>query len=66
MRRDSLEPNTDNDSKKTRTIVGVAKWYTFDKVSTALMLDGENVNYSDFSPARPDEKRYAVHMLVNF
>lgn len=66
LRRDSLEPNTDNDSKKTRTIVGVSKWFTFDKIATAVMLDGENVNYSDFSPARADEKRYAVHMLVNF
>ena len=35
-------------------------------VSTALLFDFENVDNKDFAPVRPDERRYAVHALVNF
>ena len=35
-------------------------------VNTAILFDVEQVNYEDFTPARPTEKRIAVHMLVTF
>jgi len=35
-------------------------------VSTAILLDFEEVKYRDFAPARPTEDRIAVHMLVTF
>ena len=68
MRYDRLEPNERNDSKKERWIGGIAYWpkVTVATVSSAILLDYEQVRYRDFSPARPTEKRIAVHMLVNF
>jgi hypothetical protein len=35
-------------------------------VSSAFLLDYEQVSYHDFAPALPRERRMAVHMLVNF
>ena len=35
-------------------------------MTTALLFDFENVDNQDFVPARSDERRYAVHALVNF
>jgi hypothetical protein len=35
-------------------------------VATVLLLDYEQVDYKDYLPVRIDEKRWAVHMLVNF
>jgi hypothetical protein len=53
--------------KTDRTIAGVSYWFPhLGTVSTVLLLDYEQVNYDDFAPVRPDEKRWAVHMLVNF
>jgi hypothetical protein len=68
FRYDELEPDDRNDSKKKRTIAGIAYWFTVFKpgVVTALLADYENVKYERFTPARPKEKRYALHMLVNF
>ena len=48
-------------------IAGVAYWFPHQgRVSTALLFDFENVDNNDFVPARPDERRFAVHALVNF
>ena len=68
FRYDELKPDDRNDSKKKRTIAGIAYWFTVFKpgVATALLADYENVKYERFTPARPKEKRYALHMLVNF
>ena len=53
--------------KTDRTIAGVSYWFPHQgNVSTVLLLDYEHVNYKDFLPVRLDEKRWAVHMLVNF
>ena len=53
--------------RRNRTIVGVAYWFPHQgTVSTALLFDFENVDNNDFAPARPDERRFAVHALVNF
>ncbi|PYQ37206.1 MAG: hypothetical protein DMF55_01850 [Acidobacteria bacterium] len=68
FRYDELKPDDRNDSKKKRTIAGFAYWFTVFKpgVTTALLGDYEYLKYDDFTPARPTEKRYALHMLVNF
>ena len=50
-----------------RTIAGVSYWFPRQgNVSSALLLDYEQVNYDDYAPVRVDEKRWAVHMLINF
>jgi hypothetical protein len=68
FRYDQLEPDDRNDSKKKRLIAGVSYWFSFFKpgVTAAVLADYENVKYDDFTPARPTEKRYALHMLLNF
>ncbi len=68
FRYDYLEPDDRNDSKKKRTIAGIAYWFTFFKpgVTAALLADYENLKFDNFTPARLTEKRYALHMLVNF
>jgi hypothetical protein len=68
FRYDQLEPDDRNDSKKKRWIAGVSYWFTFFKpgVTAAVLADYENVKYDRFTPARASEKRYALHMLVNF
>jgi opacity protein-like surface antigen len=67
VRFDHLEPNTELEARKNRTIGGVSYWFPLQgTVSTALLFDIETVNYDDFAPARPDERRFALHMLVNF
>jgi hypothetical protein len=59
---------TPADTRKERVIAGVAYWPPMkgSSVTTAFLLDVEQVTYTDFAPARPTEKRVAVHMLVNF
>jgi len=67
LRHDELEPDTDSSAKKKRDIFGVAYWVQgMQKVSTAFMVDYEKVSYDNWSTVKPDETRYAVHMLVNF
>lgn len=68
LRYDHLRPNTANDSEKERTLVGVAYWphMSVASVSSSVLLDYEQVNYHDYSPGRPTEKRIAVHVLLSF
>src|SRR4030095_16947247 len=70
FRYDELKPDTGQDEsrKKKRFIGGVAYWFTFFKpgVTTALLADYENVKYERFAPERPSERRFALHMLLNF
>ena len=49
-------------------IGGVAYWprMSVTSVTSAILLDVEQVEYDDFAPARPTEKRIAVHVLLNF
>jgi len=68
FRYDRLEPNRDLAGLKQRWIAGVAYWPRMRSASysAAFMLDYEHVGYRDFEPARPLERRVAVHMLVAF
>jgi hypothetical protein len=68
FRADSLKPDrTAADQRKDRTIAGVAYWFPMPgTIQTALLADVETVRYVRFAPARPDERRIAVHALINF
>lgn len=66
LRFDHLEPNTDDDDRKNRTIAGIAYWLPVSGASTAFLLDYEQVNYKNYAPSRPKEQRVALHCLVNF
>jgi hypothetical protein len=53
--------------ERNRTILGVAYWFPRQgNVSSALLLDFENVDNKDYAPVRPDERRFALHALINF
>jgi hypothetical protein len=68
FRYDRLEANQASHSIKQRWIAGVAYWPRVNaaSVSSAFLLDYEEVRYRDFAPARPTEKRIVLHMFVNF
>jgi hypothetical protein len=68
FRYDRLNPTDANDSHKERVIGGVAYWPKMPttSVSTGILFDVEQVTYTDYAPARPTERRIAVHMLLNF
>lgn len=70
FRYDELKPDKEQDDrrKKKRAIAGVSYWFPMFKpgVTAAVLADYENVKYDRFSPARATEKRYALHMLLNF
>ena len=68
FRYDRLEPNQANQGVKERWIAGVAYWprMTNASVSSAILLDVEQVRYRDFVPARPTEKRITLHGLLSF
>lgn len=67
LRFDRLEPDTRVDARRSRTIAGIAYWFPHQgNVTTALLFDFEGVDNEDFVPARSDERRYALHMLVSF
>ena len=55
------------DGERSRTIVGVAYWFPRQgSVSSAVLLNYEQVNHRRYAVPRPDERRWAVHTLVNF
>lgn len=68
LRIDSLEPDrATEDRKKNRTIAGLAYWFPLEgNLETALLLATESVRYTRFLPARPNERRFTLHALVNF
>lgn len=67
LRLDRIEPDTRVDARRTRTIAGIAYWFPHQgSVTTALLVDVEDVDNDGFSPERQDERRFAVHMLVSF
>jgi hypothetical protein len=55
------------EGERNRTIAGVAYWFQRQApVSAAILLDYEQVDNDDYTPVRADERRWAVHMLINF
>lgn len=67
-RHDQLEPDKARaDQKNKRDIFGVAYWFPHQGgVSTALMFDVDNTSFDRFTPAKPTQRKIAVHGLVNF
>jgi hypothetical protein len=66
FRFDHLDPDQSMDGRRDRVIAGISYWFPHQGgVSTAVMFDFENVDNKDV-PTRPDERRYAVHALLNF
>ena len=67
LRFDYLNPDDDGQGRRRRSILGVAYWFPRQGSATAaLLFDVENVDNDGFLPVRPDERRFALHMLVNF
>jgi hypothetical protein len=68
FRLDHLVPDTGASSQsRLRTIAGLAYWFTQKgSVSSALMFDVDQVKFDGFLPARPTERKLAVHALVSF
>jgi len=67
FRYDWLKPDKNIVAKKDRVIGGIAYWFPHQgNVSTSLLLDYEQVNFRDYAPSQPTQRRYAVHALVNF
>jgi hypothetical protein len=55
------------DGTRNRTIAGIAYWFPRQgSVSSALLLDYELVDNRNYAPVRSDERRWALHALVNF
>lgn len=67
LRYDHTKPNKDADGVNKRTIAGVSYWFPKQgSVSSAVMLDVENVEYDDFATAKPTQRKIFVHALVTF
>jgi len=68
LRHDDFKPNKSLSSQKTkRDIVGLAYWLpNLQRVTAALMADYDSLKSSNFTPARPDDTRYGLKMLINF
>ena len=61
------QATTAADGERNRTIAGVAYWFPRQgSVSAAILLDYETVDNRSYAPVRPDERRWAVHTLINF
>ena len=61
------QANAATDGQRRRTIAGVAYWFPRQgSVSAAVLLDYERVDNDNYSPSRSNERRWAVHTLVNF
>jgi len=55
------------DSVRRRTIAGVAYWFPKQgSASAALLFDFEQVGHRNYAQERADERRWAVHTLINF
>jgi hypothetical protein len=75
VRHDHLKPGgtagataiTSPDGLAARTIVGAAYWFPkTGSVSAALLADIDYVNYSNWTPAKTNERRFYVHSLISF
>lgn len=67
LRHDELKPNDATAQKRKRNIAGLAYWLPARSgVTSALLVDYDSLQQSGFSPARPDDTRYGIKLLVNF
>ena len=67
IRFDHLEPDDTTNRKRDRAIVGIAYWLPHQgTVSSAFLLDYEQVKNKNFATPIPRQQRIALHALVNF
>jgi hypothetical protein len=67
LRHDELKPNKATDQKRKRNIAGLAYWLPARSgVTSALLVDYDSLQQSGFTPARADDTRYGIKLLVNF
>ena len=67
FRYDRFTPDEEADARRTRTIAGLAYWFPHHgTVSAALLFDFDQASFHQFVPSRENERRLAVHALVNF
>ena len=68
LRWDHMEPDTAaSNQTRTRFIGGIAYWFPHQgSVSTALLLDYDDAKFNNFSTPQPEQKKLAIHALVNF
>jgi len=68
FRYDHYAPDNSIDNReRSRTIVGVAYWFKHQGApTTAIMLDYDGATFDNFEPSLPDQRKIAIHALVNF
>ncbi len=68
LRHDDFKPNKDISSQtQKRNIFGVGYWFqNLQRVTAALLADYDSLKQDNFSPARADDTRYGLKMLINF
>jgi hypothetical protein len=65
LRHDDYKPNKSTSQKLKRDILGVAYWVpNLNKVQTAFMVDYDRLRSSNFTPARPNDTRYGLKLLI--
>jgi opacity protein-like surface antigen len=67
LRHDDYKPNEHAAQTQKRDIFGVAYWFqNLTRVTSAVLLDYDSLKQGQFTPARPNDTRYGVKLLVNF
>ena len=68
LRYDHMVPDERaTNQTRQRTIVGVAYWFPHSgNITSSLLLDYDGQTFSSFVPSLPDQKRIALHALINF
>ncbi|HSP15540.1 MAG TPA: hypothetical protein VLV78_12380 [Thermoanaerobaculia bacterium] len=67
LRHDQLKPSRNTDQKRTRNIAGIAYWFpNLNKVAAAVLADYDALKQDSYAPARPDDRRFGLKMLINF
>ena len=68
VRYDSFRGDTTLDARQNRWIVGAAYWFPHPggNATAALLLDFEQVTFSEYTTPPPKQQRIFVHGLINF
>ncbi len=67
IRYDELKPSQLTDQRQKRTIVGIAYWFNFGHgIVSSIMADYTQEVFDNYTPAKADNKFYALHTLFNF
>lgn len=68
LRLDRWDDDTATAGVRNRVIVGAAYWFPHPggSATAALLFDYEQVTFADFTSPREDQRRLAVHGLINF